>query len=495
MNKKIGRMRSGLMFFAILLAIGLVFGQTTAWAAPPPAPVADAGADITISSAKVAVTTILGRTTNPNGDNLEYRWVKGSKELLTWGDVDAVELKCPLDLDILTPPPSGINTLTLEVRIVGQPDPISTDDMILTVDDIKPTLDPVADKTSLWPPNHKMVKVTIMANATDNSGEKPTLAATVSSDEPVNGDGDGNTSPDWENLTIDQTTGEITVWLRAERSGPGDGRVYTVHITATDLAENVSTSNVEVRVPHDQGDHALLWRNKSTGANALWYMDGSKFRNAKQLPSVNDQNWKIVGMADFDGDGQADILWSHKSGRNVVWHMNGASFRYASYLLTVTDTNWEAAGVADFNDDGNPDILWRNHANGSTAVWYMNGATFQGAEQLPTVTDTNWEIVGIADFDLDGHLDILWRNTATGASAVWHLRGANFSHASYLLSVTDKNWQMVGTDDYDDDNHPDILWRNTATGATVVWYMNGSNFRYSAQLPTVNDTDWEIVGP
>ena len=85
MKKKIGKMRTGLMFFAILLAIGLVFGQTTAWAAPPPAPVANAGADITISSAKVATTTILGSTTKPIPDNLEYRWMKGSVELLPWG--------------------------------------------------------------------------------------------------------------------------------------------------------------------------------------------------------------------------------------------------------------------------------------------------------------------------------------------------------------------------------------------------------------------------
>jgi hypothetical protein len=417
--------------------------------------------------------------------------MKGVDELLDWSDV--VDGTCPLALDGAMPLDIGSNILTLEVRVVGGKKTFS-DDMTLTIDDTKPTLAPVADKTILWPPNHKMVKVTIMANAFDEVGLKP-LIATVSSDEPVDGVGDGHTSPDWDDLVIDHATGEITVWLRAERSGPGDGRVYTVHVTATDSAGNESTSDVKVFVAHDQGDHALLWRNKSTGENALWYMDGSKFRNAQQLPSVNDQNWKIVGMADFDGDGQADILWSHKSGRNVVWHMNGATFRYASYLLTVTDTNWEAVGVADFNEDGNPDILWRNHANGSTAVWYMNGATFLGAEQLPTVTDTNWEIVGIADFDLDGHLDILWRNTATGASAVWHLRGANFQHASQLLTVTDRNWQMVGVADFDDDNHPDILGRNIATGATVVWYMNGSKFRYSAQLPTVNDTDWEIVGP
>jgi hypothetical protein len=246
---------------------------------------------------------------------------------------------------------------------------------------------------------------------------------------------------------------------------------------------------------NDDGMPDIIWRNSATGANVVWFMDGANFLSAAQLPPVTDLNWKLVGMADFDNDGQSDILWSHNFGANVVWHMNGSNLQYASYLLTVSDTNWEAAGVADFNNDGNPDILWRNHATGATAVWYMNGTNFQGAEQLPTVTDTNWELVGIADFDLDGRLDILWSNVFTGASAVWYLNGANFRYASQLLTVDDTNWQMAGTADFDDDNHPDLIWRNTATGATVVWYMDGANFRYAAQLPTVTDTNWEIVGP
>jgi hypothetical protein len=42
------------------------------------------------------------------------------------------------------------------------------------------------------------------------------------------------------------------VELRAERSGSGQGRVYTVTITASDLSGNQSTATVDVRVPHDR---------------------------------------------------------------------------------------------------------------------------------------------------------------------------------------------------------------------------------------------------
>ena len=46
---------------------------------------------------------------------------------------------------------------------------------------------------NLGAPNHKMIDVTVGYTATDFTGA-PTCALTVSSNEPVNGLGDGNTS-------------------------------------------------------------------------------------------------------------------------------------------------------------------------------------------------------------------------------------------------------------------------------------------------------------
>jgi hypothetical protein len=72
---------------------------------------------------------------------------------------------------------------------------------------------------------------------------------TVSSDGPVNGTGDGNTSPDWQVIDAHH------VLLRAERSGNGSGRTYTINITCTnDTNKLSSTKMVTVFVPHDQGN-------------------------------------------------------------------------------------------------------------------------------------------------------------------------------------------------------------------------------------------------
>lgn len=95
---------------------------------------------------------------------------------------------------------------------------------------------------SLWPPNHKMVPIALTVEATDATDPAPVLQIlSVSSNQPVNGTGDGDTTPDWV------ITGPLSLQLRAERAGSRE-RVYTITVTATDLYGNVGTATIAVRV-------------------------------------------------------------------------------------------------------------------------------------------------------------------------------------------------------------------------------------------------------
>ncbi|WP_442497312.1 dockerin type I domain-containing protein [Methylobacter sp. sgz302048] len=98
----------------------------------------------------------------------------------------------------------------------------------------------------LWPVNHKMVAVTIKANTTDWCSVQPPVCkiVSVSSNETVNGLGDGNTDADWK------INGNLEMLLRAERSGQGSGRVYTANVQCTDAAGNAATDSVTITVPH-----------------------------------------------------------------------------------------------------------------------------------------------------------------------------------------------------------------------------------------------------
>ena len=107
--------------------------------------------------------------------------------------------------------------------------------------------DPLKD--TLWPPNHKMALVATVSNVADSTDPAPTVDIEVSSTDPGDGKGDGNTQPDWD-IRHEGDTWEI--WLRAERSGRNEERLYTIEVTVTNSSGQESTASHTVRVPHDR---------------------------------------------------------------------------------------------------------------------------------------------------------------------------------------------------------------------------------------------------
>jgi hypothetical protein len=103
-----------------------------------------------------------------------------------------------------------------------------------------------ANPSVLWPPNHKMVTVTVNYSVSGGCGGSNCVIASITSNEPINGLGDGDTSPDGQ--LVDSTH----VKLRAERSGTGTGRIYTITVTCTDGSSQTTTKTVLVNVPMSQ---------------------------------------------------------------------------------------------------------------------------------------------------------------------------------------------------------------------------------------------------
>ena len=197
--------------------------------------------------------SIGGQVSDFDGDQLSYEWREGETILFS-GVIQAIFGGDPIYL-----PEHSILDFSLGTHIVtlhvddGVNEPVARNVTIEVTDTTKPNLAPVPDKTILWPPNHQLVDINIEANASDNSGEPvEIITATIFSNESQDGLGDGDISPDWTEPVIDLINGRIMFALRAERAGNGNGRIYTVTITAIDASGNSSQVPVEIVVPHDR---------------------------------------------------------------------------------------------------------------------------------------------------------------------------------------------------------------------------------------------------
>jgi len=117
-------------------------------------------------------------------------------------------------------------------------------------DTTPPTITSVTPTPSnIWPDNHQMVNVTVAVVATDNCDTAPVShILSVTSNQPINGPGDGNTNPDYV------ITGPLTLQLRAERTANQD-RTYTITIVTTDFSGNTATATTTVTVSQTSNSH------------------------------------------------------------------------------------------------------------------------------------------------------------------------------------------------------------------------------------------------
>jgi hypothetical protein len=184
------------------------------------------------------------KVSDPDGDALTVVWSIDGQEYQTQelpagmpGSVSEVEF-----LGVF-----GLGPHVVAVKVFDGTAESSCQSSVTIVDTTPPVIKRLTvDRRMLWPANHKMVPVRVQLRVEDCSAITWRVVE-VTSNEPVNDKGDGNTSPDWE------IVGDHSVFLRAERSGRGSGRIYTLTIVVTDAGGLSSEGTVQVKVPHNMG--------------------------------------------------------------------------------------------------------------------------------------------------------------------------------------------------------------------------------------------------
>lgn len=136
----------------------------------------------------------------------------------------------------------------------------------------------------VWPPNHKLVPITISwtenKESTDVTGDSDnTLSADSVTSVGVDDKGAGQPSkkqgPDYSGVpttsspVADGQPATVTVYVRAERSGTDKaGRTYTINLTCHSGDDPMDGKAMAVvTVPHDMGNHSGSSSRKSKAVN------------------------------------------------------------------------------------------------------------------------------------------------------------------------------------------------------------------------------------
>ncbi|MBL0141976.1 MAG: SBBP repeat-containing protein [Betaproteobacteria bacterium] len=194
---------------------------------------ADAGPDQALECRSPRGTAVtLDGSGSSHGANLTYVW-KGR-----FGTAEGMVATVTL--------PLGESESRLEVSDgVGK----SQDEVRISVRDTRaPVISAAkANPSVLWPPNGKMVPVTVSVSVADVCDANARCRIEkVQSNETSDVDPRDRSSSDWE------ITGDLTLRLRADRSGRGNGRTYSITVACIDGSHNRALRIVEVTVPHNR---------------------------------------------------------------------------------------------------------------------------------------------------------------------------------------------------------------------------------------------------
>ena len=200
------------------------------------------------------------------------------------------------------------------------------------------------------------------------------------------------------------------------------------------------------------GDFAddILFRNDN-GALAIWTIHGAATGTITGTfaSTVNPgTDWHVVGTGDTNIDGtvsdsKAGIVWQHDSGALVLWEdpvFAAGTFTFSTVAaLPTVGAGWHAKGMADFNGDGRADIVLQ-HDSGSVVVWEMGGASGTTVTAVNLVNlnpGPTWHVAGLRDMSNDGHAGILFQND-NGVAATWedyHSLGGGLATFDRVLAI------------------------------------------------------------
>jgi hypothetical protein len=196
-----------------------------------------------------------------------------------------------------------------------------------------------------------------------------------------------------------------------------------------------------------------------------------------------------VVVADFNGDGLADIATANSSANSVTVVLQNSDGTFQPPVSYAVGNSPASLQMGDVNKDGKPDLLVVNLNDNTLSVLLGNG---NGTFQAQKVTTIIGPITGatcclaVADFNGDGNLDVAAPvpvPTIQGAYGVAILlgKGDGTFHAPVIYPTNAKS-TVIAAADFNNDGNQDI-----AAGSSILLGKGDGTFQSPISVPLVSD--------
>lgn len=198
-----------------------------------------------------------------------------------------------------------------------------------------------------------------------------------------------------------------------------------------------------------------------------------------------NENGATVSLADYDNDGDKDMLSGSWLGKFFYFRNDGNStkpiFNFISNMFTSLNVNSYSTPVfVDIDKDSDYDIV-SGALNGQVFLYINNNGSFTQNTTMFNSIDVGWSsIPSLADLDNDGDLDLLVGGE-TGSETKFYTNDGNnvFTiNSSTFSGVTFPNYGRPTLADFDNDEDFDLVIGDA--WGSLIYYRNDG----SISLPT-----------
>jgi hypothetical protein len=294
----------------------------------------------------------------------------------------------------------------------------------------------------------------------------------------INGDGleevvIGTTGGSRSIIALDGKTGSL-IWQRHTYEYGEGGWVYQV-----DCSYDYNGDGI-VDVLASTGDDG-----GGTGPRRIYCLDGLSGESIWEC-YTGGPNFSCLGVKDFTGDGQADVIAGASNSMEtdgIVYGINGLDGEIAWSHTVDGSSVWALGQLNDINGDGIHEVAAGDGVIPGGHIYYLDAAT--GA---PLHTASLGHIINafvkIDDMDADGHPDFL---IAYGGTNGIVISGYDAS-VIWMQPLADKAWVADGMDDISGDGMSDVII-GTLYSNNNCYFMNGLNGDELATIPFSTPVD------